>query len=140
MFVNESYVTDGGRKRTRRVPVDVDAILEKLRAPYPADEAAWRAIRTLMHETAGESTFGIWLSQLELAAVDLEGSLVLVGPEDTLAWVQHRFDPLISRCCQHAGRTLRFATKAQQLVLRDEPHRLPSALACERPTINRRVS
>jgi hypothetical protein len=93
-----------------------------------------------MHEAAGESTFGVWLSPLELAAVDLEGSLVLVGHKDTLAWVQHRFDPLISRCCQHAGRTLRFATKPEQLVLRDEPHRLPSPLASEQPTINRRVS
>jgi hypothetical protein len=140
VLLEESYVSDRGRKRTRRVPVDVDAILRKLRAPSAADEAAWRAIRTLMHQAAGESTFGIWLSQLELAAVDLEGLLVLVGPEDTLAWVQNRFDRLISRCCQHAGRSLRFATKAEQLVVRSQPHRLPSAVASDQPTINRRVS
>jgi hypothetical protein len=139
VFVDESYVTDRGRRRTRRVAVDADAIRRKLSAPSPADEEAWRELRRLMREAAGQSTFGIWLSDLELVAVDVEGLLVLTGPQDTLAWLNKRFDRLFSRCCAQAGRHLRFASPPEQLVICREPHRA-SAPVSEQPTINRRVS
>ena len=92
-----------------------------------------------MREAAGEPAFGIWLSGLELVAVDVDGLLVLTGPQDTLAWLQRRFDRLISRCCVQAGRHLRFASPPEQLVICREPHRV-SAPVSEQPTINRRVS
>ena len=92
-----------------------------------------------MLQAAGESTFAIWLSDLELVAVDPEGLLVLTGPQDTLAWVQNRFDRLISRCSARAGRRLRFASQPELLVICQQPRR-SCAPAGEQPTINRRVS
>jgi hypothetical protein len=40
-----------------------------------------------MREAAGQSTFGIWLSDLGLVAVDVEGLLVLTGPQDNAGLV-----------------------------------------------------
>jgi hypothetical protein len=139
VFVEQGYVTERGRRRTRRVRVDLDATRRQLSTPSPTDEAAWRGLRTLMHQAAGESTFEIWLSPLELVGVDLEGLLVLTGPEDTLGWVQKRFDRLISRCCEQAGRRARFASPQEQLVCR-QPPRSSAPTVSGQPTINRRVS
>ena len=72
----EDYITDRGRNRQRTVVVELDAIREQLRAASDGDLADWERIRSELRVLVGESTFEIWLAQLELAATDPGGRLV----------------------------------------------------------------
>jgi hypothetical protein len=140
VFVEESYVTERGRKRKRLIRVDVNASRRALKLPSSGDREAWLQARALMLRAIGESTFDIWLSQLELVAVDPAGLLVITGAEATLSWVQKLFGQLISRCCEGSGRRVRFASPQEQLAIENTPDGAASAGVREQPTINRRVS
>ena len=79
MLVEETYVTDRGRIRRRAVAVDLGAVRARLRAAGGADRAGWEQIRAVLLDAVGESTFEIWLTPVELLAVDLDGELVVTA-------------------------------------------------------------
>jgi chromosomal replication initiator protein len=58
---------------------------------------AWQSVRAELRRVVGESTFDIWLSQLELA--DWDGTtLTLSAPVATQTWVSNRFGRVLDRC------------------------------------------
>jgi DnaA N-terminal domain len=113
----EDYITDRGRKRQRTVVVELAAIRHQLRAASDGDLADWERIRSELRVLVGESTFEIWLAQLELAATDPGGRLVLAAPASTRSWVAHRF----ARAFDHAGvvvdRSVRLADERELQLL-----------------------
>jgi DnaA N-terminal domain len=126
IVVQETYLTERGRKRRRPVRVDLGAVRERLTAAGPAERAAWEQIRARLLQTVGESTFEIWLAQLELIAVERNRSLVIDTPEATRGWVQTRFGRLLEHCAAAAGRAIRFAEELERLALESKPHVAPS--------------
>ena len=96
MDVEESYLTDRGRMRRRKVNVDLDEVRRGLGLPTTDDRADWERIRGLLAEAVGESRFEIWLAPLELVAVDRAGKLVIGAPPETAAWVWDRFGRMLS--------------------------------------------
>ena len=113
----EDYITDRGRKRQRTVVVELAAIRQQLRAASDGDLADWERIRSELRVLVGESTFEIWLAQLELAATDPGGRLVLAAPASTRSWVADRF----ARAFDHAGvavdRSVRLADERELQLL-----------------------
>ncbi len=105
----EEYVTDRGRRRQRRVVVDLEEIQSQFRAPGNAELTDWQKIRAELRRIVGDQTFDIWLGQLGLAAVDQAGGLVLTAPSATRAWVAKRFGRLLERVAGSAGRSMRVA-------------------------------
>ena len=130
LIVEETYVSERGRSRRRRVTVDLEAVRAELVALRPADRRAWEQIRALLFEAVGGSTFEIWLAQLELIAVDRDGRLVVGTPEATRGWVCRRFGGLLERCADRAGRGIRFADEREQAAVR-RPAAAPLAAADE---------
>ncbi len=62
---------------------------------------AWQTVRTELRRLVGDSTFEIWLSQLEM--VDWDGStLTLSAPADKQAWVSDRYARVLDRCVKAA--------------------------------------
>ena len=114
VLVEETYLTERGRRRRRLVAVDLAAVREGLRAAGEADLAAWEQVRAFLRETVGESTFEIWLAPLELIAVDLEGSLIVSAPAETVGWVTRRFGRTFDGAAQRTGRTLRVADELER--------------------------
>jgi hypothetical protein len=96
------------------VPVDLAAVRERLMAAGEADLVAWEQIRALLRDAVGESTFEIWLERLELIAVDLEGTLIVAAPAETLAWVGPRFGRVLDAAAQRADRGLRIADEVER--------------------------
>jgi hypothetical protein len=88
-----------------------------LARPSSADCADWHAIRALLLETAGVSTFEIWLSRLELIAIDSGRVMVVTGPSETLSWMRGRFGGPIARCAQRVGRGLRIADERERAAM-----------------------
>ena len=113
----EDYITDRGRKRQRTVVVELAAIREQLRAASDGDLADWERIRVELRVLVGESTFEIWLAQLELAATDPSGCLVLAAPASTRSWVADRFDRAFDRTGQVVGRSVRLAYERELRLL-----------------------
>ncbi|MGH2868363.1 MAG: DnaA N-terminal domain-containing protein, partial [Solirubrobacteraceae bacterium] len=113
----EDYLTDRGRKRQRTVVVELDAIREQLRAANEADLADWERIRGELRVLVGESTFEIWLAQLELAATDPSGCLVLAAPASTRSWVADRFARAFDRAGVAVDRTVRLADERELRLL-----------------------
>ena len=114
VLIEETYLTERGRRRRRLVAVDLGAVRERLRAAGNADLAAWEQVRALLREAVGESTFEIWLAMLQLIAVDLEGTLVVSTPPDTAGWIADRFGRVLDRASRRAGRRLRIADEVQR--------------------------
>ena len=114
VLVEETYLTDRGRRRRRLVAVDLGAVRERLRAAGKEDLAAWERVRALLREAVGESTFEIWLAGLELIAVDLVGTLVVSAPAETVGWVARRFGRVLDGAARHAGRGLRVADEVER--------------------------
>ena len=115
--VEQSYVTERGRRRRRLVRIDLDEIRRGLGIPTAADRGAWQGIRELLEETVGESTFAIWLEPVELIAVDGERRLVLALPSATAAWTATRFGRLLANCSARVGRELRLADEPERVAL-----------------------
>ena len=115
--IEQTYVTERGRKRRRGVRVDLDEVRRGLGLPGVADRDDWERIRSMLLNAVGESTFEIWLEPLELIAIDASGALVAAAPADTSSWVRGRFGPLLTHCSQQASRELRLANKAERIAL-----------------------
>ena len=130
-LVEETYVTERGRKRRRMVRVDVVAVRDRLATAGGGDREAWEQIRGLLLEGVGKSTFELWLARLELVAVDCDGSLVIDAPVATRGWVVKRFSRLLERCAARAGRVVRFASEHERLALVQRPGDVPVALSRE---------
>jgi DnaA N-terminal domain len=113
----EDYLTDRGRKRQRTVVVELDAIREQLRAANEGDLADWERIRGELRVLVGESTFEIWLAQLELAATDPSGCLVLAAPASTRSWVADRFARAFDRAGVAVDRSVRLADERELRLL-----------------------
>ena len=121
MVVEETYLTERGRRRPRLVVVDLGAVRERLRAAGEADLAAWEHIRGVLREAVGDSTFEIWLAQLDLIAVDLEGTLVVAAPPETLGWIASRFGRVLDTVTQRAGRRLRLGGEVERRAAESLP-------------------
>jgi hypothetical protein len=106
----EHFVSDRGRHRQRPVTVDLDTARSELLKATGADRSDWQQIRAELHRIVGESTFEIWLAQLELLAIDPTGCLLLSAPPATRAWVADRFGRVFERTGQAVNRELRLAT------------------------------
>ena len=143
----EDYITDRGRKRQRTVVVELDAIREQLRAASDGDLADWERIRSELRGLVGESTFEIWLAQLELAATDPGGRLVLAAPASTRSWVARPVRPRV-RPRRRGGRSKRAPrgrARAAATRRRSPPPPAPPPLprrtscrACHIPSLTRR--
>ncbi|MGH3610416.1 MAG: DnaA N-terminal domain-containing protein, partial [Pseudonocardiaceae bacterium] len=96
MMIEQTYVTDRGRRRRRMVRVDLDEVRRGLEIPAASDRCDWRQIRSLLEERVGESTFAIWLDPVELIAIDDDRVLVVAVPPETAAWTGKRFGGLIA--------------------------------------------
>jgi hypothetical protein len=115
--VEQSYVTERGRRRRRLIRIDLDEVRRGLGIPTAADRGAWQRIRELLEETVGESTFAIWLDPLELIAVDGDCRLVLAVPSATAEWTVKRFGRLVANCSARVGRELRLADEPERIAL-----------------------
>ena len=115
--IEQTYVTERGRKRRRGVRVDLDEVRRGLGLPGVADRDDWERIRSLLLGAVGESRFEIWLEPLELIAIDASGALVVAAPADTCSWVRGRFGPVLTHCSQQASRELRLADDAERIAL-----------------------
>jgi hypothetical protein len=112
--VEETYVTERGRKRRRLVTVDLAAVRARLAAGSAADRTAWEQVRMLLLQTVSKSTFEIWLEPLELIAVDGSGTLIVSAPNATVSWTRQRFGWLLNRAAQGVGRPLRIADEVER--------------------------
>jgi len=130
----EDYVTDRGRKRQRTVVVQLNAIREQLRAASDSDLADWEWMRSELRVLVGESTFEIWLAQLELAATDPGGRLVLAAPTSTRSWIADRFARALDRAGLAVDRSVRLAD-ARELQLLVALATSPSPAAAPAPDV-----
>ena len=96
------------------MPVDLGLVRARLRAAGEPDGAAWEQARAILMDAVGESTFEIWLAPLELIAVDLQGTLVVSAPPETLGWVARRFGRILDSAAERAGRRLRIADELER--------------------------
>ena len=115
--IEEAYTTGSGRKRHRRVNVNLDEVRRTLGVPGPSDHADWKRIRTLLAEAVGESTFAIWLEPVELIAIDADGALVLHAPPELRGWLQERFGRVVAQAAERAGRATRMADAARSAAM-----------------------
>jgi hypothetical protein len=115
--IEETYRTERGRVRRRSVRVDLADIRASLTRPSSADRADWDTITERLLEAVGESTFAIWLSRLELIAIDSGSVMVVMGPPETLSWIRDRFARLIARCAEPVGRVVRIADERERAAM-----------------------
>jgi hypothetical protein len=128
--IEETFVSERGRKRTRPVTVDLARVRSQLRAAGTEDRASWEQIRGLLLEALGGSTFAIWLDPLQLVAVASDAALVLDVPEPIGGWVRTRFARVLVSAAARAGRTVRFASEAERRAFAPPP---PAAGTPSRP-------
>jgi hypothetical protein len=117
ILIEKTYITARGRKRRRHVRVDLDELRRGLGLSTLADRGDWERVRALLRDAVGESTFDIWLDQVELIAVDGCGVLVLAVNEQTASWVRERFGRLLADCVERTGREFRFASEPERRAL-----------------------
>ena len=113
----EDYVTDRGRRRQRTAVVDIDAVREQLGPPTERDTDDWQRSRDALRRIVGESTFEIWLAELELIAVAPNGCLLLAGRAATRGWVAKRFSSTFDRAAQLVDRSIRLASDRELQLL-----------------------
>ena len=114
IVIEETCLTERGRKRSRLVTVDLATVRSHLRAAGTEDRAAWEQIRELLLEAVGESIFHIWLRPLQLLAIDPDGTLVVAVPDLIGGWVRPRFARVLVSAADRAGRAVRFADGAER--------------------------
>jgi hypothetical protein len=124
MIIEQTYVTDRGRRRRRLVRVDLDEVRRGLDLPMATDRGDWERIRELLKTTVGESTFAIWLDRIALIAVDGDRRLVVAVPAATASWTRERYGRVLASCTDRAGRELRFATDPEIHALGDAERRV----------------
>jgi hypothetical protein len=113
VIIEESYLSDRGRRRRRPVRVDLDEVRRGLAVPSSEDRNVWRRIRDRLQRRVGESMFAIWLEPVELIAIDCDQRLVLAPPTTTAAWISKRFGRLLTATSSELGREFRFANEAE---------------------------
>ena len=118
VVIEETYRTERGRLRRRRVAIDVEATCAGFSTPTLADAIDWTWIRELMAARLGESQFEIWLSPLELRAVDASRALVVDVPDATRSWVRERFGRVIAGAGAEVGRVVLVADEARSRAMR----------------------
>jgi hypothetical protein len=114
ILIEQTYITERGRRRRRMVRVDLDEVHRGLEIPTASDRRDWQQTRELLGETVGESTFAIWLKPVELIAVDGDRRFVLAAPPATAGWVSNRFGRLLAACASRVGREVRFAEESER--------------------------
>jgi hypothetical protein len=114
VIIEESYVSDRGRRRRRPVRVDLDEVRRGLHVPSAEDLGVWRRIRSQLRRRVGEDMFAIWLAPVELIAIDRGQCLVLAAPEPTATWTSARFSRLIAATASEIGRDFRFANAPER--------------------------
>ena len=117
LFFEATYLTPRGRRRRRKVAVDVAAIWAGLVAPSAADSRDWLRVRELLSKRLGATMFEIWLGAIGLRAVNTEGSLILVAPDATRKWVRERYGWLIARAAEQIGRRVIIADAARAAAI-----------------------
>jgi hypothetical protein len=117
VIIEQTFLSERGRKRSRGVRVDLDEVRRGLGLPSVADRGDWERIRTLLFEAVGESQFAIWLEPLDLIAIDASGALVVAAPAATCSWIRDRFGRLLDRCSQLTSRELRLADEPERRAL-----------------------
>jgi hypothetical protein len=123
ILIEQTYVTDRGRKRRRPVRIDLEELRLTLGLPRAEDHVIWGRIRTQLADTVSETTFAVWLEPLELIAIDHAGLLVVAAPDQTGPWVRERFGRVITQCAEQAGRPVRLADEPERLALGSENER-----------------
>jgi hypothetical protein len=123
VIIEQTYVSERGRKRRRGVRVDLDEVRRGLGLPGVVDREDWERIRALLLEAAGESRFELWLEPLELIAIDASGALVVAAPATTCSWVRDRFGRLLTQAAQRESRELRLADEPERIALEREDGR-----------------
>jgi hypothetical protein len=113
----EDYLTDRGRRRQRTVSVDLAAIRAEFTAPSSADLADWEQVRSELRPVVGESTFELWLADVQVVATDSAWCLVLDCPSDKRSWVVERYGRILERTGRSVGRRLRVATDRERQLL-----------------------
>jgi hypothetical protein len=113
IVVQETHVTERGRKRRRAVRLELAEVRCRLGLPTPADEDDWQRVRETLLDAVRESTFALWLEPLELIAVGGDQALVVTGPSATLPWLRDRFGWLITACAERNGRQVRLADESE---------------------------
>jgi len=125
LLMEQTYVTERGRKRSRLVRVDLNEVRRGLGLPTHDDRASWEQVRALIRDAVGDSTFEIWLEPIELIAIDDSRVLVLDAPDQTASWVRGRFGRVLSDCAERASRGWRLASEHERRALEhpDQPQR-----------------
>ena len=82
--------------------------------PGRVDRDDWEQVRNQLRELVGDSTFEIWLEQLELIAVDRVGTLVIAAPAATRGWIEQRFARVLARSGEQQSRALRLANEPER--------------------------
>lgn len=118
IFIEETFRSERGRLRRRRVPVDIEATCAGFQRPALPDLVDWKRIRELLAARVGESTFAIWLDPLELRAVDASQALIVDAPEATRSWLRERFRRVICASADRVGRQVLVADEAQSRSMR----------------------
>jgi DnaA N-terminal domain len=113
-IIEESFVSDRGRRRRRPVRVDLDQVRRGLDSPSAENLTAFRQIRSQLRRRIGDDMFAIWLDPVELIAIDRARRLVLAAPEPTAAWTSERFSRLIATAASELGRDVRFANEGER--------------------------
>lgn len=116
-IIEESFVSDRGRRRRRPVHVDLDEVRRDLDIPRTEDLTAWRQVRDQLRRRLGEDMSAIWLTPIELIAIDGDQRLVLAAPAPTAEWTSARFTRLIAATASAIGRNCRFATETERRAL-----------------------
>jgi hypothetical protein len=126
VLIEETYLTERGRKRKRHVRVDLEEIRRRLGLPTAIDHEDWGRTGTLLRNSVGESVFAIWLEPIKLIAIDSQGALVIAPPPATRDWVQKRFGRLLSDCARRASRELRFVDDGERAAFGSHDDRRPT--------------
>jgi hypothetical protein len=116
MLIEQTYATERGRARRRRVLVDLTEVRRGLGQPEAGDRADWERIRVLLVEAVGEGMFEIRLEPLELIATGVDRTLVIAAPPATERWVSSRFCRLLSTRAESVGRAVRFADEPERVA------------------------
>jgi hypothetical protein len=90
MMIEQTFISERGRKRKRLVPVDLAEVRRGLDPPGLTDRADWERIRELLRAGLGEDMFGIWLGPLDLIAVDASVLVIARSATSMTMWSSTR--------------------------------------------------
>jgi hypothetical protein len=113
-IIEESFVSDRGRRRRRPVRVDLDQVRRGLDSPSAEDLTAFRQIRSQLRRRSATTCSRSGSIRFELIAIDRARRLVLAAPEPTAAWTSERFSRLIATAASELGRDVRFANEGER--------------------------